>query len=213
MARRGHPMSAATRAKISAALKGRHHAGHPGTHHRGHPMSAATRAKISAALRGKHHPHRGHPMSAQTRAKISAALRGKPHPHRGHAMSAATRSKISAALRARHGGHAAVKRAAHHPAAHHPRKAAGRQSVKATTTRHAAVAEHHLPGGKHPHLSVIGTPQKVRHHARHRPALISTGKGYHRRTLTHLHRHRSRVHRLRIRRMTTNHRVKPRRRA
>ncbi len=62
--RRGYHLSAATRAKISAALRGKHHP------HKGHPMSAATRAKISAALKG-------HPVSASTRAKISRALTGK----------------------------------------------------------------------------------------------------------------------------------------
>lgn len=41
------------------------------------PMSAAARANISAALRGKPHPHKGHPMSAATRAKISAALKAR----------------------------------------------------------------------------------------------------------------------------------------
>lgn len=98
MAHKGHPMSAATRAKISAALKGRKHARRKGGHHKGHPVSAATRAKLSAALRGKH--HKGHHVSAATRAKISAALKGKHH--QGHHVSAATRAKISAALRARH---------------------------------------------------------------------------------------------------------------
>jgi hypothetical protein len=65
-------------------------------------VSAATRAKISQSLRGKHHPHRGHAMSAATRAKISAAtskrLKGRPHPHKGHVMSNTARAKISKAL-------------------------------------------------------------------------------------------------------------------
>ena len=51
--------------------------------HKGHQESAATRARISASLKGKHHPHRGHAMSAETRAKIGAKLRGRHHPHRG----------------------------------------------------------------------------------------------------------------------------------
>ena len=90
----GRKLSAATKAKISRALKGRKRkkAKHP---HKGHPLSAATKAKISAALTGK--THRGHAVSAATRAKISAALTGKTHA--GHLVSAATKAKISAALR------------------------------------------------------------------------------------------------------------------
>lgn len=97
----GHKLSAATKAKISRALKGRKRkkAPHP---HKGHPLSAATKAKISAALRGK--THKGHPVSAATRAKISAALTGKTH--KSHPLSQATKAKISAALRnAAHKGH------------------------------------------------------------------------------------------------------------
>jgi hypothetical protein len=124
------PLTAATRAKISAALKGKHHAHHgqvvhhvagshklsaatkakiaaalKGRHHKGHPMSAAARAKLSAALKGRH--HKGHPMSPAARAKLSSALKGKHHPghkgsHKGHKQSAATRSKIAAKLRGRH---------------------------------------------------------------------------------------------------------------
>lgn len=65
-------------------------------------MTAATRRKISAALRGKKHPHRGVRPTAATRARESAAHRGKRHPHKGHRMSAATRAKISRALKGRH---------------------------------------------------------------------------------------------------------------
>lgn len=119
-----HPLSTETKAKLSAAQKGKHHIGHPMSEatkaklsaarkgkpnpHASHPMSEATKAKLSAARKGKPNPHKGHPMSAATRAKLSAARLGKPHPHRGHPMSAATRAKISAALRGRkhpHRGH------------------------------------------------------------------------------------------------------------
>jgi hypothetical protein len=48
---RGHTVSAATRAKISAALKGKPH--------KGHAISAATRAKISAALKKRYAALRG----------------------------------------------------------------------------------------------------------------------------------------------------------
>lgn len=67
--------------------------------------TAATRAKISHTLAGKHHPHRGHAMSAAARHKIaqavSAKLKGRPHPHKGHAMSNAARQKISRTLKAK----------------------------------------------------------------------------------------------------------------
>jgi hypothetical protein len=72
------PMSAATKAKLSRAMKGKKHP------HKGHPMSAAARAKLSAALKGKH--HKGHAESASTRAKIAAKLR----------LDAARRSKTRA---------------------------------------------------------------------------------------------------------------------
>ncbi|MFB9925998.1 NUMOD3 domain-containing DNA-binding protein [Amycolatopsis halotolerans] len=74
---------------------------HTGPRH----QTAATRAKISHTLAGKHHPHRGHTLSAEARRKIAAAvsarLKGRPHPHRGHAMSNAAREKISRALKAK----------------------------------------------------------------------------------------------------------------
>jgi predicted DNA-binding protein (UPF0251 family) len=69
-----------TRAKISAALRGR-------------IISAETRAKVSAVNRGRI-------ISAETRAKISAAKKGKPRGPRGP-VSAETRAKISAAGRGR----------------------------------------------------------------------------------------------------------------
>jgi hypothetical protein len=43
---------------------------------KGHPESTATRAKISAKLKGKAHPHKGHAQSAAARAKISAKIKG-----------------------------------------------------------------------------------------------------------------------------------------
>ena len=74
-------LSAATRAKISATLRGRRHP------HKGHPLSLATRAKISAALKAK--PHVGHPLSAATKAKISASLKAR---HVARPVTAAPRS-------------------------------------------------------------------------------------------------------------------------
>lgn len=124
---KGHKLSAATKAKISRALKGRKRkkAHHP---HKGHKLSASTRAKISQALRGK--PHRGHALTAATRAKISAALKGKAH--HGHRLSAATRAKISAALRN-------VKHKSH------PMSAATRAKLSAAmSARDRALAKRHL---------------------------------------------------------------------
>jgi hypothetical protein len=189
MARRGHPMTAATRAKVSAALRGKSHP------HKGHAVSTAAKAKISAALKGKPHPHKGHPMTAATRAKIAASLRARPHKAAAHVSK--RRPRVAGARRA-----VVHRPVVHRPVGHHP------ATARATTTSRAAARAKLLANG-----GAIGTPQKLRHHARHRPALISTGRGYHRRTLTHLHRKHPRVHRLRIRRMTTNHRVRPRRRA
>ena len=66
------------------------------------PMSAATKAKLSKALKGKKHPHKGHKMSAAARAKLSKEMKGKHRHHKGHKESAATRAKIAAKLRARY---------------------------------------------------------------------------------------------------------------
>lgn len=167
---KGHPMSAATRAKISAALKGRHTAGH-----KGHAMSSATRAKISAALKGKHHA--GHPMSAATKAKISAALKGKPH--KGHPLSAASRAKISASLLARHGRTTPL-----HPVNHTPGAKRARTTHHGTKTGAHKQASLHRPahpksrtGGRrglisaHTRRHLKGFLHKgIRHH-RHRPVL------------------------------------------
>jgi Tfp pilus assembly major pilin PilA len=56
--RKGTHLSAETRAKISAALKGRHH--------KGHKWTSAQRAKMRA-----HHRH----MSAENKAKLSARMK------------------------------------------------------------------------------------------------------------------------------------------
>ena len=81
VARRGQPLSAEIRAKISAGNTGQK---------RG-PLSAETKARmgaaVSAALKGKS-------KTAEHNAKVSAALRGRP-------VSAETRAKISASLKRR----------------------------------------------------------------------------------------------------------------
>lgn len=100
--RKGHPLSASTKAKISAALKGRKIPHRAASSHKGHKLSAETKAKISAALKGKKRAARmaakeARKLSAATKAKISAALKGRKVV--GHAQSSATRAKISAALK------------------------------------------------------------------------------------------------------------------
>ena len=79
--RKGKPLSAERRAKISAALKGKQ-------------CTPETRAKISAALKGK-------PLSAEHRAKLSAAKKGKNHQFFGKHLGPEHRAKLSAAARQR----------------------------------------------------------------------------------------------------------------
>lgn len=89
--------------------------------HKGHPLSATTRAKISAALRGKPHPHRGHPISAETRAKISAALKGRTRGgrHRKHGKRHyIPHPRVRHPRKPGHHGH---RRASPHPRVRHPR--------------------------------------------------------------------------------------------
>jgi hypothetical protein len=79
--RKGKPLSAERRAKISAALKGKQ-------------CAPETRAKISAALKGK-------PLSVEHRAKLSAAKKGKNHQFFGKHLTPEHRAKLSAAARQR----------------------------------------------------------------------------------------------------------------
>lgn len=191
---------------------------------RGHPMTAATRAKISAALKGKKHPHKGHAVSAQTKAKISAALTGKPHPHAGHPMTAATRAKLSAAAKARATSAArtaakarAASKKAPLPKRQRPGVITGTVRSKAARARTHSLAMHKAivttvanePG-------VIGTlriRKRVLHHRPIKPLLL-VGVGYHHRRKSHLHvrKHRPGA-RLRIRHMGMVHRPRPRRMA
>jgi group I intron endonuclease len=86
---RGRIVSPETRAKRSAARRGRiasfETRAKIGAANRGHIASPETRAKMSAA-------HRGHTMSSEIRAKLSTA-------NRGHIVSDATRKKLSAAAK------------------------------------------------------------------------------------------------------------------
>jgi group I intron endonuclease len=90
----GHIHSEETRAKMSAAHKGKNN------HNYGKKLSTETRAKISAAHKGKKFSdetlakissaNKGKKRSDETRAKISAVQKGKK-------LSAKTRAKLSAA--------------------------------------------------------------------------------------------------------------------
>ena len=79
----GKTQTAESRAKKSAALKGR-------------IFSAETKAKISAAITGDKNPMFGKTPSAKRRAQSGAAMKGKHH-------TAETRSKISASQMGRPG--------------------------------------------------------------------------------------------------------------
>lgn len=84
-AHRGKKHSAESRAKIGMSNKGKHH-------------TAETRLKMSAAHKGKKHSaaNKGKTLSAEHRAKMSAAHMGKHHTAESQAkMSAAHRSKTS----------------------------------------------------------------------------------------------------------------------
>jgi hypothetical protein len=152
-ARKGHAVSSETRAKLSAAARGKKHP------HKGHAVTAATRAKLSAAAKGK--PHKGHAVSSATRAKISAALKGKPH--KGHAVSAATRIKISAALKARHTAAPKKKRPTGAPT-RQPRTALGRRgTVKPHKPRGSAYSLISAGAGYHRSLTGHLRPKRTQH--------------------------------------------------
>lgn len=82
--RRSHKLSSGARAKLSKARTGKPHP------HKGHKTTAATRKKLSAALKGKKrkitHPgsHKGRKLSTAARQAMSARMKGKKHPHKGH---------------------------------------------------------------------------------------------------------------------------------
>lgn len=164
---------------------------------RGHPMSPAARAKLSARMKGhgwggKRHTggHKGLKMSAKARENISKALKGKKHPHKGHSPTADTRAKISAALRARHaatmprsrkapgGGHVSAKslnnlrhpRRTAGPVSHAPKLSRAHHTRKFHSGTHRLISSHtyrtrkgliHHPR-KHRHRIVIH--RRVRHH-------------------------------------------------
>lgn len=81
----GYEMSEATKAKLSAALKGK-------------TPSAETRAKMSAAHMGNTH-NLGRKCTAETRAKLSKALKGRAPWSTGKKHTAETRAKLSVAAK------------------------------------------------------------------------------------------------------------------
>ena len=80
-AHRGKIVSAATRAKLSSALRGEKSAWY------GKPLSAEHRTKISVALRGK-------TLSEEHRSKIGAAKSGDKNPMYGKHLSKEAKAKI-----------------------------------------------------------------------------------------------------------------------
>jgi len=91
-AKRGKTASAETRAKISAANRGKERKPPP-------PFTAEHRAKISAGLKGR-------PKTAEHAAKVGAAQAGRP-------KSAETRAKISETLKRRNANQNKIESALH----------------------------------------------------------------------------------------------------
>lgn len=157
---KGMHLSAATRAKISTALKGKKH--------KGHALTASARAKISAALKGKKHPHKGHAESATTRAKIAAALR---------AHYAAQNSRGTHRPRATGGGRVSAKSLANlrRPKAsrtvnHAPRMSRANRTHKFHSGTHRLISSHTFRSRKglihsrRKHRTRIVIHRRVRHH-------------------------------------------------
>lgn len=96
-ARKKYRHSAESRAKISAANKGKSHPGHK--------HSAESRAKISSALRGRPSPLRGRKRDPQIVEKTASKLRGRSNSLLGRPKSAEHRANISKGLMGRPGPH------------------------------------------------------------------------------------------------------------
>lgn len=163
---RGHPMSAANRAKLSARMKGHGWGGkrHVGGH-KGLKMSAKARENISKALKGKKHPHKGHSLTADTRAKISAALRA-------HYAASASRGTGRPGSRVASKSLANLRRPRKTTGSvnHAPKLARGKRTHKFNPGTHRLISSHtyrtrkglvHTPR-KHRHRIVIH--RRVRHH-------------------------------------------------
>lgn len=187
--RKGHPLSAATKAKISAALKGKKRpktAKQLAAAHR--PKTAKQLAAARASLAKARAAQKGKPKTAKqlaaakaNLAKARAAQKGKPKTakqiaaakanlgkarlvsaakRRGKPLSAATRAKISASLLRRHGRTTPL----------HPRK-------RGSAARGSGGHRHRVRFGRrgfisaHTHRRLVGLVHTTTRHHRHRPVL------------------------------------------
>lgn len=176
---------------------------------RGHPMSPAARAKLSARMKGhgwggKRHVggHKGHKLSASARAKISKALKGKKHPHKGHSPSADTRAKIAAALRAHYA--ATAPRGTSRPRATVSGRKPSAKSLKNLRHRRAAGPPSHAPvlkRGQRTHKFHSGTHRLIMSHKyQSRKGLIHRRRKHRTRIVVHRYVRHHRVWRKRRRR-------------
>lgn len=121
----GRSMSNESRAKISAAMKGRPQTdaareslrraaqkrvgvplseetkAHMSAAQRGRTFSDEARARMSETRKGRPSPQKGKTMSDEARANMSAAARGKEPWNKGRSFSEETRAKMSAAAEGR----------------------------------------------------------------------------------------------------------------
>lgn len=150
--------------------------GRGGGHKRGVPLSASAKKKISDALRGKKHPHKGHAMTAEARAKIAKAEKGKKHPHKGHPMTSATRAKLSEAAKKRAAARGRAASSPRHVSSRHPgtghRVHGAGRPVKKGLTLKASLRTHVFHAGTHrlihvgarrSRVTLIHAPRKHRH--------------------------------------------------
>ena len=177
---------------------------------RGHPMSPAARAKLSARMKGhgwggKRHVggHKGHKLSASARANISKALKGKKHPHKGHSPSADTRAKIAAALRA-HYAATATRGTSRRRATAGGRHTVSATSLKNLQRRHPTGRASHAPvlkRGQRTHKFHAGTHRLIMSHKyRSRKGLIHRRRKHRTRIVVHRYVRHHRVWRKRRRR-------------
>lgn len=160
---KGHPMSPATKAKISAALKA-WHAAHPGAHKK-HATTARGASRV-----GKPHPHAGHGKGTHTvRTPKTGRRKGVVHVR---LPKTARRKGVHTARPGRHGtrtaGHRHTTRHGVHTVAHHGAAQPKRHGTKHGTKK---VAKRHHKGGTGKHFT-------GHHTKRSAFALISSGAGY-----------------------------------
>lgn len=160
---KGHPLSAATKARISAALKA-WHAAHPHAH-----RSKATTARGASRV-GKPHQHVGHGKGTHTvRTPKTARRKGVRHPR---APKTSRRKGVHTTHVGGHGtrhpGHVVRHHGIHH-ATHHPK----------SRVRHRHGTRHQQHHPSHHHAAGSGKHFTGRRNKRNAFALISSGAGYH----------------------------------